>query len=339
MKISIKLVTFLFYACLSTLSVNAVDYSFGRDISDPASSAVLSCGAGQTIVGINIRAGSYVDGMRVRCRSLTGQVTLGRGVFGRNFPLPQNALSRANCVDGQILVGISGRSGVFVDQISSIICRTPSRGVRTTVFTPVDRGGNGGRGFSVLCPTGEHISSMVIKVNAWINHLKVSCEVIPQNLLSNDEDSTTAGSSANEVFCFGAVGMNCGTQMLEAAACVNILGRTNCLVNEGSWGHDECCFRTNERGTWCGPQNAFSPGCEREWNDSIRYTPMPFGSWVRSVNSNLRDTDGLVDHNLYCAQRGTILPREVTQRCCSRSAAPLEGIVNLMFPSGKMICR
>jgi len=129
-------------------------------------------------------------------------------------------------------------------------------------------------------------------------------------------------------FCFGAIGMACGQPqgiMPPAALCRD--GR--CLINGGSWVHDECCH-AHPRGVACGGADTFTGGddgnCGAEWDKAVRLTRKGL-MWQRDENFTLANTTGNVSFNLYCAPPNTLLNFEDARRCCSgstRSLTPAE---------------
>ncbi len=131
--------------------------------------------------------------------------------------------------------------------------------------------------------------------------------------------------------CFGALGSNCGQMQGIPATALCANGR--CLINGGSWTHDQCCF-TNPRGMACGapatflPQSVANPGghnglCLEAWNKALRLMGKPGLNWERSVNFATVNTTGRVVHSKFCAPANQFLPRGDVQRCCSRATREL----------------
>lgn len=141
----------------------------------------------------------------------------------------------------------------------------------------------------------------------------------------------------NTQFCFGALGAECGHPQFSiptSALCAN----GHCLVNGGSWSHDECCF-AHPKGMACqaGPLDALTGhdgNCVAEWDKALRLVIKGL-NWQRDVNFQSGNTTGTVVFNQYCAPVDTLLPPADAQRCCSRLSRALtaaeSGIAALKF--------
>ncbi|MBE7418840.1 MAG: carboxypeptidase regulatory-like domain-containing protein [Ideonella sp.] len=126
--------------------------------------------------------------------------------------------------------------------------------------------------------------------------------------------------------CFGAVGAECGqpqTGLPATAACAS----GTCLVNGGSWDHDECCFR-NRHVAWCelDPARQLEAAkhstCTAAWNKAVRLTTKGL-SWSRAVDFSRGNRTGTVEFALYCAPANTLVPPEDGSKCCSRQTRAL----------------
>lgn len=130
-------------------------------------------------------------------------------------------------------------------------------------------------------------------------------------------------------FCFGAIGMGCGQVppgLPATAACAAGI----CWINGGSWEHDTCCY-ANPGGYACqggaadaaglGPGSA-SQTCRPEWDKAVRLTTKGL-SWSRQVDFSRGNATGQVEHALFCAPTGSLLPPEDVGKCCTRTARAL----------------
>lgn len=128
--------------------------------------------------------------------------------------------------------------------------------------------------------------------------------------------------------CLGAAGQNCGDRSKgEVSTCIPETG--TCLVNAGSWLHDECCVRNPEGGLCDGKMEEtvtqVVPGgsqvCHGEFNKAVSRLGTPF-TWLRRVDFSARNTTGIVDHAAYCAPAGTLVDSAAGEQrfCCSRRA-------------------
>lgn len=135
--------------------------------------------------------------------------------------------------------------------------------------------------------------------------------------------------------CLGAAGQNCGDRSLgEVSTCIPEAG--TCLINAGSWLHDECCVRNPDGGMCDGKMEeavtqvlpAGSQVCQAEFNKAVTRLGTPL-TWLRRVDMSVRNTTGIVDHAAYCAPQGTLVDSAAGEQrfCCSRAArvpAPIE---------------
>ena len=86
------------------------------------------------------------------------------------------------CPDGQIAVGMAGRSGEALDRFS-LICaawqpsESEGRLVRAddTALGLPSAGGSGGSAFEQWCPEGQLATGFLSKAHAWVDALGISC--------------------------------------------------------------------------------------------------------------------------------------------------------------------
>ena len=149
-------------------------------------------------------------------------------------------------------------------------------------------------------------------------------------------DSETEGSNLTPgpyppQNCFGAVGEGCAPMSWswekmfpEGSSCAPTM-RNNpyiveCLVNSGSWAHDECCIR-NPEGKKCGRQEREPNKCSAEWDHAFNHTLGGLFSWKRTVSKQVYNSSGYINEPLYCAKPGQVVaPSEGAQVCCSGQA-------------------
>lgn len=140
---------------------------------------------------------------------------------------------------------------------------------------------------------------------------------------------TAPDRSHAQPFCHGAVGVQCGNWFaFQIAACMpnpaNV-ARVLCLVNTGSWRHDECCARPGP-GVMCSGGGEQTTACSAEWARAHHRTTNGY-SWWRSLNPSFADSTPLtIDRPLYCAPSNAKIHRNDTPSslfCCSgRSRGP-----------------
>ncbi|WP_437275361.1 hypothetical protein WME90_29415 [Sorangium sp. So ce375] len=83
-----------------------------------------------------------------------------------------------SCGNGNVAVGVHGRSGGSVDQIGLICAPLASDGTLGTAFQTVTAGGNGGSPGSVICPA----SQVLVGINIWVDSLVYRVELLCQTI-------------------------------------------------------------------------------------------------------------------------------------------------------------
>jgi hypothetical protein len=154
--------------------------------------------------------------------------------------------------------------------------------------------------------------------------------------------SSSGACAASPWQCFGVVGLACdGVLSTEAEAAIvaasGAIGLSaltfagsvleteysgcapdgSCVVNAGSWDHDQCCF-AHPSGHFCGIDHAFASGsCTNEWNEAVHRVVHGL-NWRRRPDQCRVDDDGIVDFATYCAPAGAIVAKEDRAKCCGR---------------------
>ena len=123
--------------------------------------------------------------------------------------------------------------------------------------------------------------------------------------------------------CFGALGQMCGGLPVPGAPQGEYWGctGTQCVINAGSWRHDECCLKYGKIGNMCGgPKSATSQVCLKELTAAfLRITHrLSWKRWVDTCVDNTKETKGEVEHKWYCAPAGTIVAEEDAFACCNK---------------------
>lgn len=131
--------------------------------------------------------------------------------------------------------------------------------------------------------------------------------------------------------CYGAMGPGCGIWAGEGLTKITLCGpstlksivdgryQLSCGINTGSWGHDECCT-LDENGHWCFGPGPSTASCTSDFNRGFARMLSPF-QWERhDVDPTRTNSSGKVEHDLYCAKRGTPMWASEVDYCCSRDA-------------------
>ncbi|MDQ3474113.1 MAG: hypothetical protein M3447_10285, partial [Acidobacteriota bacterium] len=118
--------------------------------------------------------------------------------------------------------------------------------------------------------------------------------------------------------CFGAAGSRCGFQSEGFDTPLALCTNNQCLINAGSWDHDECCWQF-PNGKVCRSLGAAHDGkCTSEFSKALTRLAAGY-NWRRNISFSTLNTSGVVDRDAFCAPAGTIVHRNDVDRCCSSS--------------------
>jgi hypothetical protein len=139
----------------------------------------IACPRGTVAIGLYGRSGLYIDQGGLICATLNDSGSLGPGFTedsaGGNGGLPYYAV----CPGGQVLVGVFGRSGGYVDQMG-IQCApaTSWMGTATIWTTAYAGGGEGGVPFSDTCPKGYAIVGLDGRSGLYVDGEQPLCNYL-----------------------------------------------------------------------------------------------------------------------------------------------------------------
>lgn len=248
-----------------------------------------------------------------------GLRTNAQGTAQLRVPLPQASNAQpGNPIGGLAPGGLERSQSVTIVATSRSFTKQITRPVQLTradMQLPAVAGGAG-------CPSGVKPqagdASLVdlLNVRSAVERLRAELSSPPNSPVSRVPNPNVGER------CFGALGMQCGQAEFQLSSCAN--GR--CLVNQGSWTHDECCA-SNPGGFMCGGQDG-RPGnrCAGEFLlGSLHLSSTPY-NWRRNVDFNRVNRTGIVERALYCAPAGTFQPGDNARFCCSQR---LEGLDTL----------
>lgn len=131
-----------------------------------------------------------------------------------------------------------------------------------------------------------------------------------------DSDKVLCGRRIDS--CFGAAGSRCGVQSEGFETPLALCANNQCLINAGSWDHDECCWQF-PNGKVC--RNLVAPHdgkCATEFSKALTRLAAGY-NWRRNISFSTLNDNGVVDRNAFCAPAGTIVHRNDADRCCSGS--------------------
>ena len=129
---------------------------------------------------------------------------------------------RDTCQPGQFLVGLNGRSGSVIDQISITCAPVDAGGLTGTQINGPTRGGNGGSAYTKACAPAEIITG----VGIWMTDLNTHIQL----LIFNCKSTTTASRHNLDVGSapfFPDIYQTCPT----GEAVIGIQGRSDVYVN------------------------------------------------------------------------------------------------------------
>lgn len=184
------------------------------------------------------------------------------------------------------------------------------------------------------CPAGYAMTGLSVV------HNKVSCAHVGKmhrTISSNTHRSNTNACPAGQVMagfddgsdqvlcgrrvdsCFGAIGSRCGITSEGFDTPISLCLNNQCLINAGSWDHDECCWQF-PNGKLCRAPGAPNDGrCATQLSKAISRLTAGY-NWRRDINFETENATGVVVRTTFCARPGTIVHRNDVDRCCNNSS-------------------
>ena len=145
----------------------------------------LICADHKALVGIQGRAGSYIDSIRGVCRGFdelgTADAAVTTATAGGSGGTSSFDL---RCPSGEAMVGVKGRADWWVDrvQIECAVMDANGHGQGPVTTDPFTAGGTGGNAFNILCPTpvsDHNAHNVMIGLNGragdWLDALSLQC--------------------------------------------------------------------------------------------------------------------------------------------------------------------
>ncbi len=159
------------------------------------------CPPGKFAVGLEIRSGTLVDGMRLECAKLgpngehqnLSQAAMVGNVTGGNARV-------VRCPSGQVITAVRGRAGEVIDQVR-FACRkwNASQGLHGPLNWLAAHGGTGGEPFGpVECPDGMATMTLRAAVSAsYIAIFWLACDKLPPIQTAQGTPGGTGGASGS----------------------------------------------------------------------------------------------------------------------------------------------
>ncbi|MFM2075252.1 MAG: hypothetical protein RJB34_1557 [Pseudomonadota bacterium] len=133
-----------------------------------------------------------------------------------------------------------------------------------------------------------------------------------------DSDPPLAALPPTPSRCFGAVGSQCGREVVPNINPLAVCADGRCHYNGGSLEHDQCCA-TAPYGHACGGPETFVSGetkCRASMDKAVARTASG-RSWIRDTDFERLNTTGQWDNAAVCAPSGTIVDRRDRGMCCA----------------------
>ncbi len=143
---------------------------------------IRRCPPGQSLIGIKVKAGTFVDEIVPICWRVRGDSwfatwsrVAGNGALstGSN-PTRSNPYYTRYCPGDALVAGIKVKAGIYVDRVMSIRCQ--KIGGTQLTYRGVGAGGNGGSVRRLYCSRGDHVQFFKLRFGRWIDRVEVTCD-------------------------------------------------------------------------------------------------------------------------------------------------------------------
>lgn len=139
----------------------------------------MGCQAGDVIVGLHGRGGTYVDQIGLICAKLYAN-----GTFGPRYTLaPQGGGGGdpfyLQCPEGTAAVSIEGRAKTYLDRIDMACSQPPfTPSVVWYAYRSGDTGGDGGEWFTDRCPKDYVLRTIEMRVGSLVDAIRGNCNYV-----------------------------------------------------------------------------------------------------------------------------------------------------------------
>jgi hypothetical protein len=134
----------------------------------PVTTVALSCPTSTYAVGVVVKAGTWLDAMRLECGTLgtNGEHQSVSNTAWTSFAQQSSAaVLQLRCAGGKVLVGFKGRSGTWIDRIQAG-CRSWSQSLGaygTLSWTSAAGGSTGSEYGPITCPGNKAVTAVKAK--------------------------------------------------------------------------------------------------------------------------------------------------------------------------------
>jgi hypothetical protein len=143
-------------------------------------SKTLSCPAGQYIVGLSMRAGTYIDRIGIRCASIDSTGKRGKpGAFQYAGGAGGTDSESGTCPRSGAVTAIHMKAGSYIDRAIHGVCK--ARAVQGDFDAPTHTvinlyiGGTGGTDCRLLCSEGEAMHRLIVRYGSWVDSIEGFC--------------------------------------------------------------------------------------------------------------------------------------------------------------------
>ncbi len=142
----------------------------------------LRCPAGQVGVGVTVRSESSVYAVALSCAPIATDGALGDAHATRPGGGPGGTSASERCPAGQVVAGLTGRSGVRIDRVG-VQCAPLTAGTvgEPAAEGPPQHGGNGGDAFADTCPAGHAVTGFDGRAADTLVALRAQCTRVAPN--------------------------------------------------------------------------------------------------------------------------------------------------------------
>jgi hypothetical protein len=149
----------------------------GGDGGDPNE---IACPTNGVVTGLIVESAQYVEKIQLTCSQLLNDGTNGTStIFGAMGGLGDSAgaVTTLACRPNQVLMGIRGRSGEYVDQIQGHCASLTGPQVSDSTVV----GGGGGLPFDSQCPANHVVTGIVGRSGWYLDQVNIVCTPIVRN--------------------------------------------------------------------------------------------------------------------------------------------------------------
>lgn len=162
----------------------------------------MHCADGRMAVGLRGRAGLVIDRLQLLCAERTVDASIATPWVSRAVGGSGGTAATLACPSGQVMAGISARSGWWLDRIAPLCVAATATGA--WVGSPsagAGAGGSGGTSSRLTCPRDQAVVSVSGKAAAYIDQVRLRCATLDSAGMVRDDArflGSVGGTGGNE---------------------------------------------------------------------------------------------------------------------------------------------